>query len=164
MLAALARARPFRQQADIPPSLLDYAASALTDLIDSTRQQTIADGVRPIPSVIGRSLLGYFPAALLQKCRFATGTVATLTLPGLRFTYGDVTAVTLGDIVLFKLERSAETDLRLWAHELTHVVQFQRWGVDGFADHYVRDRAALEREANDNAARFVAWNNEQKGC
>ena len=161
MLAALARALPVRHQAEIPPSLLDYAAGALSGLIDSTRQQAIADGVRPIPSVIGRSLLGFFPSALLQKCRFATGAVGTLTLPGLGFTYGDVTAVTLNDIVLFKLERTAESDLRLWAHELTHVMQFQRWGIDGFAEHYVRDRTALEREASDNAARFVAWNNEQ---
>ena len=104
-----------------------------------------------------RSLLGYFPAALLQKCRFAVGATRALTLPALAFSYGDATAITLGDVVLFKDERTAETDLKLWAHELTHVMQYQRWGTEGFADRYVRDSTAVEQEAIDNANRFAAW-------
>ena len=107
--------------------------------------------------LVYRSLLGYFPAALLQKCRFAVGTTRALTLPALAFSYGDATAITLGDVVLFKDERVAETDLKLWAHELTHVMQYQRWGTEGFADRYVRDSAAVEQEAIDNANRFAAW-------
>jgi hypothetical protein len=157
MIAALAWAMPAKAQPVIPPGLLDYAASALGGLIDSARQQAIADGVRPIPPAVYRSLLGYFPADLLQRCRFATGSSRTLTLPALAFTYGDATAITLGDVVLFKSERVAETELNVWAHELTHVMQYQRWGVDGFAERYVRDSAAVEQEAIDNAHRFAAW-------
>jgi Domain of unknown function (DUF4157) len=140
-----------------PPALLEYASSALARLIDDARQQAIADGVRPIPAGVYRSLLGYFPAALLQKCRFAGGGARSLTLPALAFAYGDAVAVTLGDVVLFKSERMAQTDLKIWAHELTHVMQYQRWGVDGFAERYVRDSAAVEQEAIDNANRFMAW-------
>jgi hypothetical protein len=36
-------------------------------------------------------------------------------------------------------------------------MQYQRWGVDGFADRYVRDSAGVEQEAIDNANRFAAW-------
>jgi hypothetical protein len=50
--------------------------------------------------------------------------------------------------------------VKVWAHELTHVMQFERWGVDGFADQYVRDSATVEQEAIDNANRFVAWRSE----
>ena len=50
-----------------------------------------------------------------------------------------------------------ETDLKTWAHELTHVMQYQRWGVEGFAERYVRDSAEVEQEAIDNANRFAAW-------
>jgi hypothetical protein len=157
LLAGLAWILPARAQPAIAPGLLDYAAGALGALIDDARQQAIADGVRPVPPGIYRSLLGYFPAALLQKCRFATGMSHALTLPALAFSYGDATAITLGDVVLFKNDRVAETDLKLWAHELTHVMQYQRWGIDGFAEHYVRDSAAVEREAIDNANRFAAW-------
>jgi Domain of unknown function (DUF4157) len=70
---------------------------------------------------------------------------------------GDATAITLGDVVLCRNEQVAETDLKVWAHELTHVMQYQRWGIEGFADRYVRDSAAVEQEAIDNANRFVAW-------
>ena len=157
LIAGLAWALPVRAQPTIPPSLFGYAASALTRLIESARQQAIADGVRPIPATIYRSLLGYFPATLLQKTRFATGSSQALTLPALAFSYGDATAIALGDVVLFKSERVAENELKVWAHELTHVMQYQRWGIDGFADRYVRDNQAVEQEAIDNADRFTAW-------
>ncbi|MDR3532031.1 MAG: DUF4157 domain-containing protein [Rhodopila sp.] len=157
LLAGLAWALPVRAQPRIAPDLLDYAARALSRLIVGARQQAIADGVRPIPTTVYRSLLGYFPAALLQKCRFATGSTRALTLPALAFSYGDATAITLGDVVIFKNERVAQTDLKVWAHELTHVMQYQRWGMDGFAERYVRDAAAVEQEAIDNSERFAAW-------
>ena len=157
MIAALAWTLPARAQPAIPPALLDYAGSALGEMIDSARQQAIADGVRPIPPGIYRSLLGYFPAALLQRCRFAVGSSRALTLPALAFSYGDATAITLGDVVLFKSERVADSDLTVWAHELTHVMQYQRWGIEGFAERYVRDSSAVEQEAIDNANRFAAW-------
>jgi hypothetical protein len=157
LLAGLAWILPVRAQPVIAPGLLDYAASALGTLIEEARQQAIADGVRPVPPGVYRSLLGYFPAALLQRCRFATGTARVLTLPALAFSYGDATAITLGDVVLFKSEHVADTDLKVWAHELTHVMQYQRWGIEGFAERYVRDSGAVEQEAIDNANRFIAW-------
>jgi hypothetical protein len=160
MMAALAWALPAKAQPYIPPALLDYAGGALGGLIDTARQQAIADGVRPMPTSVFRGLLGYFPSTLLQRCRYATGNSRALTLPALAFSFGDATAITLGDVILLKSERIAETDLRVWAHELTHVMQYERWGVEGFAGHYVRDSATVEQEAIDNANRFIAWHTE----
>jgi hypothetical protein len=157
LLACLGWALPARAQPAIAADLLDYAGSALAQLIEGARQRAIADGVRGIPPSVYRSLLGYFPAALLQRCRYATGSSRALTLPALAFSYGDATALTLGDVVLFKAETAAQSDLKVWAHELTHVMQYQRWGVDGFAERYVRDSRAVEQEAIDNANRFIAW-------
>jgi hypothetical protein len=157
MLAGLAWALPGRAKPAIPAGLLDYAGSALASLIENARQQAIADGVRPIPPGVYRSLLGYFPAALLHRVRFAVGGTGKLPLPMLAFSYGDTRAMTLGDVILFKTEQMAESDLKVWAHELTHVMQYQRWGINGFAERYVRDSAAVEREATDNANRFTAW-------
>ena len=65
----------------------------------------------------------------------------------LAFSYGDAKAITLGDVILFKNEQLAESNLKLWAHELTHVMQYQRWGIPGFAERYVRDSAGVEQEA-----------------
>jgi hypothetical protein len=157
VLAGLAWMLPVRSRAGVPSSLLDDGGSALAALIEAGRQQAIADGVRPIPPGVYRSLLGYFPATLLRGCRFAVGNARALTLPGLGFAYGDATAITLGDVVLFKNERVAEDDVKVWAHELTHVMQYQRWGIDDFAERYVRDSGAVEQEAIDNANRFAAW-------
>jgi hypothetical protein len=132
-------------------------AGALAARIDSARRQAIADGVRPVPPLVYRALLGYFAATLLQKCRFALGSARALRVPGLACGDGEMAAVTLGDVVLFKDAGAAAYDLTLWAHELTHVLQYQRWGVEGFAERWLRDRAAVEKEAVDNANRFAAW-------
>ena len=156
-MGALSWALPARAQPALAPGLLDYAGRALGRLIDDARQRAIADGVRAIPSGINRALLGYFPSELLRKARFATGASHALTLPALAFSYGDATAITLGEVILFKSERVADADLKVWAHEMTHVMQYQRWGIDGFADRYVRDNASVEQEAIDNANRFLAW-------
>ena len=157
LLAGLAWVLPSRTQPAIAPGLLKYAAGALAGLIEGARQKAIADGVRPIPTTVYRSLLGYFPAALLQKCRFAASGSRTLNLPALSFSYGDPTAIALGDVVLFRNDKVAEGDLKVWAHELTHVMQYQRWGIEGFADRYVCDTNVVEQEAIDNANRFAAW-------
>jgi hypothetical protein len=58
---------------------------------------------------------------------------------------------------MFRDAGTASQDLVLWAHELTHVMQYERWGTLGFAERYVRDHEVVEREARENAARFRAW-------
>ncbi|MFL5251318.1 MAG: DUF4157 domain-containing protein [Rhodopila sp.] len=157
MIAGFAWALPVRAQPAIAPALLDYAGTALARLIEGARQQAIADGVRPIPPGVYRSLLGYFPPALLHRVRFAVGGTRRLSLPMLAFSYGDAKAITLGDVILFKNGQMAETNLKLWAHELTHVMQYQRWGIRGFAERYVRDSTGVEQEAIDTANRFATW-------
>jgi hypothetical protein len=157
LFAGLFWASPARAQPQVEPSLRDYAARALAHLLEAARAQAIADGVKPIPASVYRGLLGYFPPNVLLHVRYATGHSEGLNLPALAFTYGDAIAMTLGDVILFRDERSAQTDLKLWAHELTHVMQYQRWGVEGFATHYVQDSAAVENEAYANADRFIAW-------
>lgn len=157
LLAPLAWALPARAQPKIAPALLDYAAKGLGALIDAARRQAIADGVSAMPPAMYRALLGFFPADLLARVRYAVGALEPLTLPSLAFTYGDAIAMTLGEVVLFKSAHDAHVDASVWAHELTHVMQYQRWGIDGFAERYVRDSAAVEQEAIDNAKRFVAW-------
>jgi hypothetical protein len=141
----------------IPPSLLDRGAGLLADLIRSARESAIANGVRPVPSAIHRALLGFFPDAILRKVRYCGGQADNITIPGLALTYGHVDAVTLGDVIMFRDDRASRTDSKLWAHELTHVMQYERWGIDGFARRYLQDYEAVEREARDNADRYVDW-------
>jgi len=137
------------------------AARGLAESIEAARERAIAEGVQPIPPAVYRGLLGYFPAALLQRARFATGRRA-VGVPALTGAFADRAAVTLGDVILFRDERRIR-DLGLWAHHLTHVMQVQRWGLAEFAAHYVADSRLVEQEANDNAARFAAWQSQRAG-
>jgi hypothetical protein len=156
-LAPFAWAMPARAQTTIPPSLLEHGARLLAGLIQSARETAIANGVRPIPPRMHSALLGYFPDAVLRKVRYASGHADNITIPGLALTYGHIDAVTLNDVILFREDRAALTDSKLWAHELTHVMQYERWGIEGFATRYLEDYNAVEREARDNADRFASW-------
>ncbi len=133
------------------------AATVLAQWITASRQQALAAGTEPVPSDIMKSLAGYLPAELTRMARWRVGgTTSIPTLPGFAFQYGDVAAITLIDVVLFGSEGDARRNAKLWAHELTHVAQYQRWGVDGFATRYIADSGAVEREAYVNADRFAA--------
>ena len=150
-------ALPAKAQLAIPPSLLDHAGRLLATLIQAGREAAISAGVKPMPAPIKRSLLGYFPDAILRKVRYVSGQAEAIAISGMAMAYGDIDAVALSDTILFRDEKSARADAKLWAHELTHVMQYERWGIEGFAARYVKDFAAIEKEARDNADRFVAW-------
>jgi hypothetical protein len=132
------------------------AASLLAQLIAAARQAAIAAGTGPVPARIVRALNGYFAPDLIALVRWSTGSTA-LSLPTLTLQYGDVLAITLIDVVLFRSADDAQWNEKLWAHELTHVMQYRRWGLDGFAARYIADANAVEREAYRNADRFDAW-------
>jgi hypothetical protein len=157
LFAPLAWALPARAQPAIPPSLLEHGARLLANLIQAGREASIANGVKPVPQLIHRALLGFFPDAMLRKVRYASGHADMISIPGLALTYGHIDAVTLGDVILFRDDHAAVTDAKLWAHELTHVMQYERWGIDGFATRYLADYESVEREARDNADRYVHW-------
>ena len=148
-----ARAQP----AIIPPGLAAPAGQLLAALIRTGRDAAIAAGVRPAPFEVHRALLGFFPDTLLRKVRHAVGNAGTLGVPGLAWSVSDIEAVTLGDVILFRDARDAAGNAELWAHELTHVVQYERWGIDGFAARYAEDHQAVEQEARDNTERFAKW-------
>lgn len=69
--------------------------------------------------------------------------------------YFDEAAVTLDDVLVFSSE-SASQNVWLWAHELGHVEQYRRLGIEGFAARYVSDWRRLESEATRRADRATA--------
>ncbi len=64
-------------------------------------------------------------------------------------------AVVLQDVVVFSSPQAAQ-GRRLWAHELTHVLQYQELGLEGFAHAYAANALAFERQAEDHAQAVVA--------
>lgn len=127
-------------------------APALAATIRMSRDRAYATGVRPMPAHVIRALSPHFSPAVLNQVRWRPPMPRpsmTGLLVGWYFREG---AVTLQDVVLFSDDSLAQ-DPGFWAHELTHVEQYRRYGVDGFARRYVNDWESLEAEARQRAKR-----------
>ena len=131
------------------------ASEALAQWIWASRKDAMTAGVSPMPQAVRARLKGHFPEALLGKVRYRVGTGRDFSLQAQAFK-GNAVAITLGDVILFRPDANLSGDARLWAHELTHVQQYDRWGVRGFAQRYTRDYQGVEREAESGATRFAA--------
>lgn len=155
----IAEARPHYQAArdELLRNLADatnqVASEALAQWIIASRSDVMRGGVSPIPAAIRARLAGHFPDALLDRVRYRVGIGNDLALPSNAFR-ANAAAITLDDVIAFRADAGA-TDAHLWAHELTHVQQYQRWGVRGFARRYTLDHDGVEREAEANAARIL---------
>jgi len=138
---------PFPSLDTLSQTLSSVLGAQLAAAIRQSRARASLNG-RPIPVEIRRKLAPFFPEVMLQHVRYATNwsTIVEGTLPHLLFESGAVDAITLADIILFRSEERASDPL-LWAHELVHVEQYHRLGIDAFATHYVQRAWEMENEA-----------------
>ena len=125
----------------------EIAAAALANALVASRDAAWAKGTEPMPAHIREALLAWYPAELLDSVEYRTGIDEDATVQSLSMRYGEATAVTTIDTIIFAHAWDAENNVALWAHEVKHVEQFQRWGLMDFARRYVRDHAAVEAEA-----------------
>lgn len=130
------------------------ASSLLASWIITSRDSALEQGVAEIPPSIRASLAGYVPDATLARVRWRAGGSWDMLAQG-AFAFKDAQAVTLDYVVVFASEDDALNDPKLWAHELRHVMQFQEWGVAGFAARYVNDNVAVESEATEYRWEFM---------
>lgn len=132
-------------------------ATILQELIAQSRDDALANGVEPIPLEIRNNVSGFIPDNILEIVRFRVGGGGDLTLQVNSIRYGDAQAITLDYVVVFKSQQDALYNPALWVHELTHVIQYQNWGLGDFAKRYLRSHHAVEAEAYDNGNRYIAW-------
>lgn len=112
-------------------------------------------GARPIPAAVYQQLVGFFDPNFLQGVRYNTFDSTRITLDSAVMLFNnDIAAVTLNDVVVFRNEDDAQNAF-LWAHELTHVLQYRNLGIDTFANMYTTNAWVLENQAKDVAARFA---------
>jgi hypothetical protein len=90
----------------------------------------------------------FFPRAILEKVRYSTdwGAAAEGTLEQVLLGTGAVEAVTFADVIVFRDAQCAGNPL-LWTHELVHVEQYHRLGVEAFATQYLQHPWVIEQEA-----------------
>ncbi|UXI70300.1 eCIS core domain-containing protein [Tahibacter amnicola] len=148
-------------------TLVQASAPALERLIEESRDDALRRGVQPIPHAIRRNLTGFVAEGLLNRVRYRVRGGGDLTLQVNSIRYGKAQAITLEYIVVFKEVNDALYNPTLWAHELSHVEQFQKWGIRDFAIRYLRNHHSVEADAYAEQSRYVAWvgwrNSQQTG-
>jgi hypothetical protein len=100
-----------------------------------------------MPAQIRAAFDSFVPAGVLAQVRWRVDGETGLA-GRLLFQSGTVRAVTLDNVILFASAEEA-ANVKLWAHELYHVMQYRQWGVDGFAERFVDDHRTLERDARE---------------
>jgi hypothetical protein len=120
---------------------------SLAAAIHRGRDQAYPHG-RPMPKAVRRTLAPFFPRAILEKVRYSLdrGAAAAGTLDQFLLGTGAVEAVTFADVIVFRDAQCASNPL-LWAHELVHVEQYHRLGVETFATQYLQQPWVIEQEA-----------------
>lgn len=138
-------------------AFVQAGAPALQELIARSRDDALRNGVQPIPMDMRRNLTGFIPDRVLNAARYRVQGGGDLTLQVNSIRYGEAQAITLDYVIVFKELNDALYNPALWAHELTHIDQYQRWGIKDFSIQYLRNYEDVEREAYEAATRYVAW-------
>lgn len=131
------------------------SAPVLAQAIRHGEAQAARAGGKPVPAEIQKLLTPYFSRDILQSTRWTVGRgrVDLGTIITERFM--DEGAIALNRQVVFSSERLTG-NAWMWAHELAHVEQYRRLGVNGFAAAYIADWRKIEREANARANKVTA--------
>lgn len=130
------------------------SAAALAQAIRFSKRQTLAVGTHKIPPAIRDALEEFFPEDVLDDVRWTTAGNRIDLGSALAGWYLHEGAVTLDDAIVFSNRGTAE-HLGLWAHELTHVVQYRELGINAFARLYTTHWQLLEQQAGRNAGRVL---------
>jgi uncharacterized protein DUF4157 len=142
------------QSARAPSPVVESLAPVLASWIESERDAAKAQGVAAIPPAIRTALEGYVPKSVLDRVRWRQG-ASELSLSQNMIRFGHASAVTLDDVIVFEEGSTALEDPKFWAHEIKHVMQFEEWGVEGFATRYLSDSQAVENEASEYRWQFM---------
>lgn len=155
--ALIPPSQTFGGVAEINEALAQTGAPVLQEMIVHSRDEALRNGVQPMPPDIRHQLTGFLPERVLNAARYRVQGGDDFTLQWNLIRYGEAQAIALDHVVIFKETSDALYNPTLWVHELTHVDQYQRWGIQEFAIRYLRNYEAVEREAYEAETRYVAW-------
>lgn len=127
---------------------------ALAAAIRLGRAEALRSRPKPLPADLKRALRPHYSKGVLDRARFVVAAPDSRLGRLLARWPVQNGAVTLGEVIVFKTARGPASK-RLVAHELVHVDQYSRLGIDRFAHRYAANRTALEKEATDKASRIM---------
>jgi hypothetical protein len=134
----------------------ETAAPILAGWLTASTVRAREAGVSPMPARIREALAGFVEPGVLERVRYRVGGGSPASMQGLAFLHPHTRAVALDGVVVFRDPENAAKP-RYWVHEIAHLEQIRRWGLEGFASRYLRDAAAVEGEAWALTDRYVAW-------
>lgn len=142
---------------DAAQFVLSPHGTALAAAIRHARGQT-RPSANPMPPQVRQMLAPYFPPNILDKVRYARRNDVKWALDTVVMKVADPSGITLDDVIVFNdnFDPTAldPSSLELWAHELTHVLQYENMGVESFAFVYGYNPGQLEGQAADNAGQI----------
>jgi hypothetical protein len=132
----------------------EMAANTLKRAIQHSRANARRSGLEPIPPDVKADLQYYFSKDLLERVRW-TRVGPELDLGSLVAAWyrREGGAVTLQDVIVYS-HPDMVRNRTLWAHELTHALQYEKLGLADFARVYLTNHEVLEQQARENAARI----------
>src|SRR6185437_13350475 len=133
-----------------------FSGPALEQWLIASRNSSI-NGAMPMPPAMRTALQGWYSSGLIDKVRFKIGDGGELNLANNATRFGEATAVTLVDVIVFKGPSEAVCP-SLWAHEMKHVQQFDEWGVHSFAVQYMESSNSVENPAYDVQGKYKQLN------
>lgn len=131
----------------------DTLTPVLGTLIRQSRSAAIERGVAAMPTDVREAFAEFIPSDVLNSVRWRVDGETSL-MGAMLFQPGAVRAVTLDNVIVFANAEEAN-NINLWAHELCHVLQYSKWGIDGFAERFLADHRVLESEAREFRWRWM---------
>lgn len=144
-----------RQSGSLVRRSASVTGPVLAQAIRHAEAQALRAGPKPIPQPIAKVLAPHFKPDLMQSVGWTIGSGRVDLGTFLTEQYMNEGAVALNRQVVFSSERLTQ-NVWIWAHELAHVEQYRRMGVNRFAAAYIADWQAIEREATDRANKVTA--------
>lgn len=130
-------------------------APVLAQAIRHGEAQALRAGSRQLPASMKELLAPHFSQDILSSARWTVGRGRVDLGTIITEQFMDDGAIALNRQIVFSSERLTG-NVWMWAHELAHVEQYRRLGVNGFAAAYIADWRAIEREATQRANKVTA--------
>lgn len=113
-------------------------ATPVSIAIAQSRDAAEKAGVHRIPDKIRAQLEDFFTPHTLNRVRYRVGATSESEILRFAFEWLHTSAIVMDHVIIFRDEHDARHNVRLWAHELEHVIQYELLGVDGFSQRWMQ--------------------------
>ena len=122
---------------------INLVVGAPTKQFILTARGNVGDVYGVPPEMARRLLILGVPEQFVSRARWSNNWRAVDTVFSM-----DARAMCLQDVIVFRDLQDVYNDVALWVHELKHLEQYDRLGLERFAAEYTVNRQTYENEAN----------------